>query len=122
MSYNEYSPLDTTLPFFSNQILQDISTHPTRAKLIIPFLLQFKAVARRVKVSVQTNNAGNSVDVFFNGDLENPTRIGPGGNQTFNRWIRTIRVASLSGTAHPVLVEYDAVPVQYLPPRQRRAL
>ena len=119
MSSEQYSPLDTTLPFFSNQILQDISTHPTRAKLIIPFLLHFKAIARRVKVSVQTNNAGNNVDVFFNGDLENPTRINAGGNQTFHRWIKTMRVSSLSSTAHPVLVEYDAVPVEYLPPRNR---
>ena len=49
----------------------------------------------------------NSLDVYFNGDLENPTRINGGQNQTFNRWIRTMRVVSTSGTAHPVLVEYD---------------
>ena len=123
MSYNEYSPLDTTLPFFSNQIYQLISTSPTRAKLIIPFLLQFKAIARRVKVTVANQQGSeDNVDVYFNGDLENPTRINGGQNQTFNRWIRSMRVVSTSGTAHPVLVEYDLVPVEYLPPKQRRAL
>ena len=120
MSSEQYSPLDTTLPFFSNQIYQFISTSPTREKLIIPFLLKYKAIARRVKVTV-TNQQGSedNVDVFFNGDLENPTRINGGQNQTFNRWIKHIRVVSTSGTTHPVLVEYDAVPVEYLPPRNR---
>ena len=56
-------------------------------------------------------------------DLENPSRFGNGGgSQTFNRWIKHLRVVSTSGSAHPVLVEYDAVPVEYLPPRTRSRL
>ena len=45
--------------------------------------------------------------------------------RTFNQMDKNYASSkySTSGTAHPVdLVEYDAVPVEYLPPRQRRAL
>ena len=83
-------------------------------------MLKFKAIARRVKVTVyQQQGTEDNVDVYFDGSLENPTRISGGGSQTFNRWIKHLRVVSTSGSAHPVLVEYDAVPVEYLPPKTR---
>ena len=118
MSSEQYSPLDTTLPFFSNQIYRLI--YDDSPPLTIPFLLKFKAIARRVKITL-ANQSGSqdNVDVYFNGDLENPTRINGGGNQTFNRWIKHIRIVSTNDTFHPVLVEYDAVPVEYLPPKTR---
>ena len=122
MSSEQYSPLDTTLPFFSNQVYEFINANSK--PIVIPFLLQFKGIARRVKVSViQSSGSDDTVNVYFNGDLENPVNIGGGGSQTFNRWIKHIRVVSTrAGSIHPVTVEYDVVPVEYLPPKQRRAL
>ena len=118
MSSEQYSPLDTTLPFFSNQIYEFISSGGK--PIVIPFLLKFKAIARRVKVTVyQQSGTEDNVDVYFDGSLENPTRISGGGSQTFNRWVKSIRIVSTRPTTHPVLVEYDAVPVEYLPPKTR---
>ena len=116
MSSEQYSPLDTTLPFFSNQ---ELLTYQTPQ--IIPFLLKFKAIARRVKITLY-DNAGQYTDVYFDGDQANPTRIASKGNETFNKWIKTIRLVGQGGTgsaAHNALVEYDLVPVEYLPPRTR---
>ena len=118
MSSEQYSPLDTTLPFFSNQELLHYNPPVT-----IPFLLKFKGIARRVKITLYAN-AGQHTDVYFNGDLANPTRINENTNQVFNRWIKSVRLVGQGGltTNHVALVEYDVVPVGYLPPKPRRAL
>ena len=118
MSSEQYSPLDTTLPFFSNQIFQELSL--TEAPLIIPFLSKLKGIARRIKITVNAAQGNEDrILVYFNGDLENPSVIAGGSNQTFNRWVKTIRLQGQNPSRHGVLVEYDVVPVEYLPPKTR---
>ena len=115
MSSEQYSPLDTTIPFFSNQEL--LNYNPP---VNIPFLLKFKAIARRVKISLY-DNANQYTDVYFNGDLANPSRINTNSSQVFNKWIKSVRLVGQGGitTNHIALVEYDLVPVEYLPPKPR---
>ena len=119
MSSEQYSPLDTTIPFFSNEIAKSFRNQD--GPFIIPFLLKFKAIARRVKITVyQQQGNEDNVDVYFDGDLENPSRINGGGAETFNRWTKHLRIVSNSPTSnHPILVQFDLVPVEYLPPKTR---
>ena len=44
--------------------------------------------------------------------------------QTFNRWVKSLtnRLANNGTTNHYVQVQYDVVPVEYLPPRTRDRL
>ena len=63
------------------------------------------------------------IDVYFNGDLENPSVFKTNTSQTFERWITTLKVVPRNNfSTVPILIEYDVVPVEYLPPKQRRAL
>ena len=121
MSYNEYSPLDTTLPFFSNTegFAFNSNVNISQRNSIIPFLLKFKGIARRVAIShVQ---AQSTSWVYLNGSTVNPIVVN--GSRTLNQWITSIRVQNRNGgSARTGLIEFDVVPVQYLPPRQRRAL
>ena len=124
MSFNQYSPLDTTLPFFSNH-----DTRPggdTGEEIVLPFLLQLKAVAKRVKI---TNSSARPLEVFFNNDNSNPSLIEQ--NETtdvtvtreYKQWITSVKVVFQArgaiGAQGKVEIEYDAVPVQYLPQRHR---
>ena len=122
MSYNEYSPLDTTLPFFSNTegfaFNSNINLYHNEIHTIA-FLLKFKGIARRVTIS--HTQAGSTTWVYLNGSTVNPIVVS--GNRTLNQWITSIRVQNRNGgSSRTGLIEYDVVPVQYLPPRQRRAL
>ena len=119
MSSEQYSPLDTTLPFFSNQIEFKISSN--LPPFILPFLLKFKGIARRVRITLPDVSPIPNTSVYFNGDLENPSKLSI-GTRTYNRWIKTIRFTNMSSFEFTGLLEYDVVPVQYLPPKQRRAL
>ena len=120
MSSEQYSPLDTTLPFFSNQIRSSINRNDP---ITIPFLLKFKGIARRVKIIAEAASGNQDiVSIYFDGDLENPTRISGGSSETFNRWVKSVRLTSQDGVNHYVQVQYDIVPVEYLPPKPRRAL
>ena len=109
-----------TLVFSSKlQIEQKIFTSPSAGiqDLIIPFLLKFKGIARRIRVSTPTLQG--IVRVYFDGDLDNPYIMGTKETQTFTRWTKSVRVNYTSTPSIAVLVEYDIVPVQYLPPRTR---
>ena len=119
MSSEQYSPLDTTLPFFSNQISQKVFTSSLSGvqDLIIPFLLKFKGIARRIRVSVPVLQG--SVRVYFDGDRNNPYIMSTSQTQTFTRWTKSVRVNYTGNPSVSVLVEYDVVPVQYLPPKTR---
>ena len=117
MSSEQYSPLDTTLPFFSNQIRSVIHEN---APITIPFLLKFKGIARRVRVIAESAAGTDDIlSIYFDGDLENPTKISGGSSATFNRWVKSLRITSQDDTNHYVQVQYDVVPVGYLPPRTR---
>ena len=121
MSYNEYSPLDTTLPFFSNTegFAFNSGVAVSERNHIIPFLLKFKGIARRVRIS--HTQAGSITHVYPNGSTANPIVID--GSRTLNQWITSIRVQNINGgSTRTGVIEFDVVPVQYLPPRQRRAL
>ena len=120
MSYEQYSPLDTTLPFFSNQFnyrFSDIDPeHYT-----IPFLSEFKGISRRVRIVPTTSN--QTIEVYLNGDLTNPVVVK--SSTTLSRWIKSMRISEdgrNTGTAWYGTIDYDVVPVEYLPPKQRRAL
>ena len=119
MSSEQYSPLDTTLPFFSNQVSGIVFTSEFSGiqDLIIPFLLKFKGIARRIRVSTPTLQG--AVRVYFDGDLDNPYIMGTKETQTFTRWTKSVRINYTATPQVSVLVEYDVVPVQYLPPRTR---
>ena len=114
--------MDTTLPFFSNQIEFTRSLlHTYHPFILIPFLLKFKGIARRVRITLPDVSPIPNTSVYFNGDLENPSKLSI-GTRTYNRWIKTIRFTNMSSFEFTGLLEYDVVPVQYLPPKQRRAL
>ena len=121
MSFEQYSPLDTTLPFFSNHVEVVSDTTP---EFRFSFLLKLKAVARRIKI---TNASGRALSIYFNEDRSNPAILAKNANtavttsRTFNQWSRSVRIVLGPGSnfASPYEVEYDAVPVQYLPPRDR---
>ena len=121
MSYNEYSPLDTTLPFFSNTegFAFNSNISVSQRNFTIAFLLKFKGIARRVTIS--HTQAGSTTYVYLNGSTVNPIIVS--GSRTLNQWITSIRIQNRNGgSSRTGLIEYDVVPVQYLPPRQRRAL
>ena len=90
MSYNQYSPLDTTLPFFSNHLTVPSITYNTGQayEVIIPFLLEFKAIAKRIKI---TNRTNRGLQIYLNNDRENhlaliKTAQPATHNKTFNQW------------------------------------
>ena len=120
MSSEQYSPLDTTLPFFSNQVIGKAFTSNAgvRTDFILPFLLKFKGIARRVKITVPSVGS-NSIKVYFNGDLENPSTLRSTQSQVFTKWIRSLRITNDDSSSIEPLIEYDVVPVEYLPPRTR---
>ena len=123
MSYNEYSPLDTTLPFFSNtEGFSWISTIPRANRTFtLAFLLKFKGIARRVRIT--NTQTTSSVSVFLNGSTINPIIVAGNGGRTLNQWITSITIKdNTTGNGRVGLIEFDIVPVQYLPPKQRRAL
>ena len=123
MSYNEYSPLDTTLPFFSNTEGFSWNSSVSRANrtFTLAFLLKFKGIARRVRIT--NTQAASSVSVFLNGSTINPIVVNGTGGRTLNQWVTSITIKdNTTGSSRVGLVEFDIVPVQYLPPRQRRAL
>ena len=121
MSFEQYSPLDTTLPFFSNHIEVESDKIP---EFRFSFLLKLKAVARRIKI---TNASTRALSIYFNEDRSNPSILQKNATtavtttRSFNQWARSIRIELGTGTNFPLPyeVEYDAVPVQYLPPRDR---
>ena len=122
MSFEQYSPLDTALPFFSNHIEVDAAK---TEEFRISFLLKFKAIARRIKI---TNSSSYRLFIYFNEDRSNPSILQKNAttssttSRTFNQWARSMRIVLTPGSSIPALryeVEYDAVPVQYLPPRDR---
>ena len=45
--------------------------------------------------------------------------MGTKETQTFTRWTKSVRINYTATPQVSVLVEYDVVPVQYLPPRTR---
>ena len=126
MSFEQYSPLDTTLPFFSNHITIPSETYDQSEpyEVIVPFLLRLKAIAKRVKL---TNRTNRTLEIYLNNDRQNPSSLvknTTGANsttRTFNQWITSIRVVippdNLNGIN--LEIEYDAVPVRYLPARDR---
>ena len=121
MSYEQYSPLDTTLPYFSTQIRNVASK--SRDDFILPFLLKYKAIARKIRISLETvQGSDDYINVYFNYDRENPVRFGNGSSviiRDFEKWITHLRIVSESSTTHYYTVESDLVPVQYLPPKTR---
>ena len=119
MSSEQYSPLDTTLPFFSNQLEFKYLVKPSPVHLAI--FIKFKGIARRVRITLPNISPIPNTSVYFNGDLENPSKLSI-GTHTFNKWIKTIRFTNMSSFEFTGLIEYDVVPVEYLPPRPRRAL
>ena len=116
MSSEQYSPLDTTLPFFSNQIEFNISSN--LPAFIFPFLLKFKGIARRIRITIPDVSPNPNASVYFNGDLENPSKLSK-GSYTYNRWVTTIRFTNMSSYEFTGLMEFDVVPVEYLPPKNR---
>ena len=65
-----------------------MTPHPCKTHHSFPVKIQGNCTQSESYSSKLINVSGNNVDVFFNGDLENPTRINAGGNQTFNKWIK----------------------------------
>ena len=121
MSFEQYSPLDTTLPFFSNQI--SLQIRAINDPFVLPILLKFKGIARRIRISLlPASGADDYLNVYFNNDLENPSRFGNGNGEivrTYEKWITHLRLVSESSNPQHIVIEYDIVPVQYLPPRTR---
>ena len=121
MSYEQYSPLDTTLPFFSNHVEVEADKIP---EFRLSFLLKFKGIARRIKI---TNATNRKLFIYFNEDRSNPSILSKNATtavtttRSFNQWARSLRVVLDAGSnfASPYEVEYDVVPVQYLPARDR---
>ena len=120
MSFEQYSPLDTTLPFFSNaEGFSWISTIPKENRnFTIAFLLKFKGIARRVRIT--NTQTSSSVSVFLNGSTRNPIIVSGSGGRTLNQWVTSITVKdNTTGNARVGLIEFDIVPVEYLPPKTR---
>ena len=118
MSSEQYSPLDTTLPFFSNaQGFAFNGSDPLSDRFFsIAFLLKFKGIARRVTIS--HTQAGSTTYVYLNGSTVDPIVVS--GNRTLNQWISSIRIQNRNGgSTRAGIIEYDVVPVEYLPPRTR---
>ena len=119
MSSEQYSPLDTTLPFYSNRETFKADDIHTGELATIPFLLQLKGIARRVKI---VNGPTQELLVYFNNDNTNPAIIKGTITREFNQWIKSVRlVVGLGG--QPIIkdieIEFDIVPVKYLPNKER---
>ena len=120
MSSEQYSPLDTTLPFFSNtEGFSWNSTVPlSQRNFTIPFLLKFKGIARRVRIT--NTQAASSVSVFLNGSKMDPIVVSGTGGRTLTEWVKSITVQDrTTGNSRVGLIEFDIVPVEYLPPKTR---
>ena len=125
MSVEQYSPLDPTIPFFSNHKTIPREEYASGgAEFVIAFLLKFKAIAKRIKI---TNRTARPLLIYFNNDRENPSNLvantssNNSTTRTFNQWTRSIRIVVPDDNVNGIdlEIEYDAVPVQYLPPRDR---
>ena len=126
MSFEQYSPLDTTIPFYSNhETIPYINSVDDETLVRISFLDKFKSIARRVKI---TNTTKRTAFIYLNGDLANPIQLGNSLGPTsistsFNQWIRSIRIIIIaeSGSGDPsgIELDYDLVHTRYLPNRER---
>ena len=123
MSFEQYSPLDTTLPFFSNH--QTITINNSEPEVSIPFLLKFKGICKKIRIDNLRD--AEAMRIYINDDRTNPITMEgvsastPRPSLVLDRWIKNITFdyASSSGTFGRVEVYYDVVLVEYLPPRNR---